>query len=276
MHGVVADRSTGPGGEGEGTPLLDLDGFSGPLERLLALARAHEIDLTRLSVTALVDQLAAALRCAPAATPLGQKGDWVVMAAWLVQLRSRLLLPADLPEQQKAAAEADQLRHRLVDLRAMQALAQWLDDRPQLGRDVFTRGCPDGSVAAIGGAPAVDVVAFLWASLALFDDASDAVDTTAVYQPRRWDWYSIPEARARILRLLATAPAGERFERFLPDMPKEDADGGQASSPSLRRQAWGSTFIASLELAKQGDLLLAQEDLFTPIRVSPAPAPPPA
>jgi segregation and condensation protein A len=216
------------------------------------------------------------LRCAPAATPLGQKGDWVVMAAWLVQLRSRLLLPADLPEQQKAEAEADQLRHRLVDLQAMQALARWLDDRPQLGRDVFTRGCPEGSVAAIGGAPAVDVVAFLWASLALFDDASDAVGTTAVYQPRRWDWYSIPEARVRILRLLAAAPAGERFERFLPDMPKEDADGGQISSPSLRRQAWGSTFIASLELAKQGDLLLAQEDLFTPIRVSPAPAPPPA
>jgi hypothetical protein len=60
-------------------------------------------------------------------------------------------------------------------------------------------------------------MAFLWASLALFDDASDAVDTAAVYRPRRWDWHSIPEARARILRLLAEAPAGERFERFLPD-----------------------------------------------------------
>ena len=79
------------------------------MERLLALARVHQIDLTRLSVTALVDQLAAALRCAPAATLLGQKGDWVVMAAWLVQLRSCMLLPADLPEQQEAEAEADQL-----------------------------------------------------------------------------------------------------------------------------------------------------------------------
>ena len=109
------------------------------------------------------------------------------MAAWLVQLRSCLLLPADVPEQQKAAAEADQLRHRLVDLHAMQVLARWLDDRPQLGRDVFTRDCPEGLAAAIGGAPAVDVVAFLWASLAMFDDASDAVDTTAVYRPRRWE-----------------------------------------------------------------------------------------
>jgi segregation and condensation protein A len=276
MHGIVAERSTGPGGEGEGTPRLDLDGFSGPLERLLALALAHEIDLTRLSVTALVDQLAAALRYAPAATPLGQKGDWVVMAAWLVQLRSRLLLPADVPAQQKAEAEADQLRGRLVDLQAMQALAQWLDDRTQLGRDVFTRGCPEGLVAANGGAPGVDVVAFLWASLVLFDDANDAVDTAAVYRPRRWDWYSIPEARARILRLLTAAPAGERFEWFLPDMPAEDADGGQTLSLNLHRLAWGSTFIASLELAKQGDLTLAQEDLFTPIHVSPALAPPPA
>jgi segregation and condensation protein A len=276
MHGIVADQSTGLSAEGEGTPLLDLDGFNGPLESLLALARAHEIDLTRLSVTALVDQLAAALRYAPAATPLGQKGDWVVMAAWLVQLRSRLLLPADVPAQQKAEAEADQLRHRLVDLQAMQALAQWLDDRPQLGREVFTRGCPEGFVAAIGVAHAADVVAFLWASLALFDDASDAVDTAAVYRPRRWDWYSIPEARARLLRLLAEAPAGERFERFLPDMPAADADDGQTLSLNLHRLAWGSTLIASLELAKQGDLILAQEDLFTPIHVSPAPAPPPA
>lgn len=129
----------------------------------------------------------------------------------------------------------------------MQALARWLDDRPQLGRDVFTRDCPEGFVAAIGVAPVADVVAFLWASLALFDDASDAVDTAAIYRPRRWDWYSIPEARARILRLLAETLAGERFERFLPDMPAADADGRQVS---LRRAAWGSTFIASLELAK--------------------------
>src|SRR5580704_4345784 len=118
-----------PQGEpaGQGGPLLVLDGFAGPLERLLTLARAHQVDLAQLSLTALLAQLAAALRQAPPALPLGQKGDWVVMAAWLLQLRSRLLLPADVPAQQDAAAVADQLRGSLVDL---QALATWLERRP--------------------------------------------------------------------------------------------------------------------------------------------------
>src|SRR5476651_496147 len=90
----------------EGSPSLALDGFSGPLDHLLSLARAQKIDLSGISLTALLDQLAAALRQAPAATPLAQKGDWVVMAAWLVQLRALLLLPADAPAQQNAVVEA--------------------------------------------------------------------------------------------------------------------------------------------------------------------------
>jgi segregation and condensation protein A len=87
--------------------------------------------------------LTTALRQAPATFPLGQKADWVVMAAWLVQLRTRLLLPADAPGQHEAAAEADQLRGRLVALEAMQALAGWLERRPQPGHDVFARGRPE-------------------------------------------------------------------------------------------------------------------------------------
>jgi segregation and condensation protein A len=92
MDGVGADHLNGR--TGEGTPAIDLDGYNGPLDQLLVLARAHEIDLTRLPLVALVDQLAVALQRAPPAMPLSQKGDWVVMTAWLVQLRSRLLLPA--------------------------------------------------------------------------------------------------------------------------------------------------------------------------------------
>lgn len=113
----------------EGTPLLALDGFDGPLAQLLALARAQQLDLGRLSLTVLLEQLEAALRQAPATMPLGQKGDWVVMAAWLLQLRSRLLLPTDAPAQSDAAAEADQLRDHLVALQDMQALAVWLERR---------------------------------------------------------------------------------------------------------------------------------------------------
>src|SRR3954452_7924682 len=110
MNGIAADQETAsapeesapeepvPEEEG-GTPLLTLDGFSGPLERLLTLARAQQVDLGGLSLRDLVDQLNAALQQATPAMKLSQKADWVVMAAWLMLLRSRLLLPADTPIQ---------------------------------------------------------------------------------------------------------------------------------------------------------------------------------
>jgi len=275
MDGLVADHLNGRAEGGEGTPLLDVDGFSGPLDVLLALARAHEIDLARLPLVALVDQLAAALDAAPPATPLGQKGDWVVMTAWLLQLRSRLLLPEDPAEAPQAEAQAVEFRDRLVDLQAMQALARWLDFRPQLGRDVFARGRPEDFAAAIGVAHEVDVVGFLWASLVLFDEPEDAVDTAAVYRPRRRDLYSVAAARARIMAMLADAPEGERFERFLPDVPDAAIPGEQTPLQVRRGLAWGCTLMASLELAKQGDLTLAQEGLFAPIVVSPPAALPP-
>ena len=91
MDDIEADLAAGPGEEE--TPFLALDGYNGPLDRLLTLARGHQIDLARLPLGTLVDQLAAALRDAPPATPLGRKGNWVVMASWLLQLRSLLLLP---------------------------------------------------------------------------------------------------------------------------------------------------------------------------------------
>ena len=124
MDGSAADPLAGLAGEGQGTPLLALDGYTGPLQRLLTLARTQRIDLARLPLGDLVDQLVVALQQAPPATPLGQKGDWVVMTAWLVQLRSLLLLPVDHPAHRAAEAEADQLRERLVTLREMQALGR--------------------------------------------------------------------------------------------------------------------------------------------------------
>ena len=99
------------------------------------------------------------------------------------------------------------------------------------------------------------------------------MDTAEVYRPQRRNWYSVAAARARILALLAEAPEGERFERFLPDVPNEA--GEQTPSHVRRGLAWGCTFVASLELAKQGDLTLAQEGLFAPIHVRPPAAQPP-
>ena len=120
------------------TPLLELGEFSGPLDLLLTLARAQQIDLARISLLDLINQLAAALQ--QAGIMLGEKGDWLVMGAWLVLLRSRLLLPA----QQAAEDEAHHLRDRLLDLHAAQALAAWLDHRPRLGHGVLRRGSKQG------------------------------------------------------------------------------------------------------------------------------------
>lgn len=125
MDGTAALPADG-GGE-ETSPWLDLAGFHGRLEQLLALARARRIDLAGIALPALVDQLIAALRDAGGRTPLGLQADWVVMAAWLVQLRSRLLLPAEAKASDAAAREAAQLRRGLARLDAVQAAARWLD-----------------------------------------------------------------------------------------------------------------------------------------------------
>jgi len=263
MEGLATDPETEPDAGSVSGPVLALDGYSGPLDRLLILARAQQIDLARIPLGDFVNQLVAALEQAPPATPLSQKGDWVVMGSWLLQLRSLLLLPPGSPDQQAAETEAAQLRDRLVELRAMQGLAAWLDRRPQLGRDVFARGQPEIAEPAVG--PAVDVVEFLWASLALFDDDQAPVDTASRYRPRRLDLHSVQDARARIRRRLAEQPKRHRLERLLPEDPA-------ASGPPValrRRSAWSSTFVASLELAKQGEAVLDQTDFLGPIQVGP-------
>jgi len=148
------------------TPNLDLDGFSGPLDLLLRLARSHDVNLAALPVTAIIDQLAIAMSAAPAAMPLSQKADWLVMASWILLLRSSLLLPADAPAQQDAQLEAGQLRDRLLALQEAQGLAAWLDRRPMLGRDVFARGRDEypGGFTEIRHAQ-VDVIGFRWVAV---------------------------------------------------------------------------------------------------------------
>ncbi len=259
----------------ETSPSLQLDGFSGSLDLLLSLARAQRIDLARLSVPDLVTQLAAALERAGGEITLAQKGAWVVMAAWLVWLRSRLLLPAD-PADQAAEGEGGRLRDRLLALQQAQALAGWLERRPQLGRDVFARGQPELPALRADAGPTVanryevDVVEFLWASLALFDDTPKPTTTAPPYRPPWLDLYSVVEARDRIRHVLAEASEPTPMQRLV---PQGDAAGeGRAESPLRRRSGWASTLIACLELAKQGQVATAQDGSFAPILVSRIPA----
>ena len=245
----------------DGAPYLTLNGFAGPLDNLLTLARSQKIDVAAISLTELLDQLTAALRLAPTATPLGEKADWVVMAAWLVQLRTRLLLPADAPGQQEAAIEADQLRSRLVALKAMQALTGWLERQPRLGFDVFARGRSEMIATSVEPGAAVDVVEFLWASLALFDD-EDPTDTSTMYRPAPPALHTVAEARTRILRRLNEIPDGVTLDELLP--PDE---GHAGAATLLRRSGWAATFVAGLELAKQGQVVMGQGEDFGLIRV---------
>jgi segregation and condensation protein A len=208
-----------------------------------------------------------ALHDASAGTSLGEKADWVVMAAWLVQLRTRLLLPAEAPSQQAATAEADQLRGRLVALEEIQALALWLERRPQLGHDVFVRGRPEIFGIAVEAGPAIDVTEFLWASLALFDD-EEPPDTATAYRPAPLRLHTVAQARARILRRLQEQPEGVALDQLLPD---EAPDVGEPSRRArLQRSGWAATFMAGLELARQGEVVLGQGGDFETIHVAPA------
>ncbi len=243
-------------------PILELDGFAGPLDRLLALARAHRVDLARLSLPRLVDQLLATLE---GIAPLERRADWLVMACWLLQLRSDLLVPADPAQQRAAEAAAARLQGQLQAVREAQALAAWLGRRPQLGREVFARGRPEPLGLLAETRHQVDVIEFLWASLALFDEDGAGADTASRYQPRRWDLHPVPEARDRILRLLGEAGEGRALGTLLPAAPME---GSAPETPLRRCSGWTSSFVASLELAKQGEVVLEQDQAFSPIQVS--------
>jgi segregation and condensation protein A len=288
-RGRAAGKGDGPAdtAAGEGAPCLDLDGFSGPLDLLLALARAQRIDLKRIALPALLDQLAPALR---QAVPLAERGGWLVAAAWLVLLRSRLLLPGPAPAgggtgQGRAAQgragrggalrQARHLQRRLLGLEQVQALAAWLDRRPQLGHDVFGRGTPGDAASAHGAAPAVDAIAFLWACMELLDGEGSRPGTAEVYAPQRPALHSVRDARTRILRLLGEGLQPQPLSQLLPDAregPLPSAAASAAHAALLWRSGWASAFAASLELAKQGAVTLAQERGFSTILVHAGPA----
>jgi segregation and condensation protein A len=236
--------------EGEGaSPHLALDGFAGELAVLLSLARTHAIDLARLSLSDCIRQVASTLE---QTGPLAQKADWLVMAAWLVLLRSRLLLPTipDAEVSTSLATDADRQDVRGREVPVAQALAAWLDRRPQLGIDVFARGQPELLGTELGLRYQVDVVEFLWACLALFEDP-DGIDGTEVYRPLWHDLCSVLDARARVLRLLPEASAEAPLTQFLPDIAPAADEERPARIALRQRSAVASTLLAGLELARE-------------------------
>ena len=235
--------------------LLSLEGFEGPLDLLLDLARAQKVDLARISILSLVEQYLAIVENA-AALRLELAADWLVMAAWLAWLKSRLLLPPENPDSADAEISAETLAARLADLAAMRAAAAWLGARPILGIDVFPRGTPEDHTATDRSRLVADLPALLRA----YVDAVRRGARKITYQPRQLSFWTVQDALKRLAAILGDMPGWAFLERFLP----ENLAGQQ------RRAAIASTLLASLELAKTGTVRLRQDSAFAPILLSSA------
>jgi segregation and condensation protein A len=254
-------------------PMLHLEGFDGPMDLLLDLAERQRIDWGRMSILALAEQFVASLEQLADCVPIERRADWLVMATRLVLLRSRLLFPKSSVAAEAAQRDAATELRRIDDLAEVREAAAWLSDRPVLGQDVFARGAPDRLGVYLEAEDEADVVAFLWASLSLFEDDAEQLDTVARYRPKWADLYSVAEARDRILQILGEGGDGETLGHFLPELHGAADAGGPSKNPLRCYSAWASTFSASLELAKQGDAALAQEEAFQPIYLGRCTAP---
>jgi segregation and condensation protein A len=238
--------------------ILSLDGFEGPLDLLLDLARSQKLDLSRISILALVEQYLAIVETARVRLELA--ADWLVMAAWLTWLKSRLLLPQDEAEAEEGEQGADLLAARLAELNAMRAAAAWLGARPLLGVDVFARGAPEELTATDRSG----LVADLPSLLRHYVEAIRRGTSRVTYRPRQLNFWTVQDALKRLSATLGVMPGWTVLERFLPP----DLHGPE------RRAAVASTLLASLEMAREGSLRLRQDSPFAPILLSPAAAGP--
>lgn len=231
--------------------VVDLEGFEGPLDLLLALAREQKVDLKRISILRLADQYldfiahARQLRLEVAA-------DYLVMAAWLAYLKSRLLLPVAEQEEEPTAAEmAAALAFQLQRLQAMQDAGARLLARPRLGREVFRRGAPERFRTL--RTPVYHVT--LFDLLKGYAEQHRRRDT-AILHITPTDLYSVDDALKRLRRLLGRTPDWQSIVHFLPPNIREGV---------VARSALASTFVASLELARSGKVQLRQNTPFGPI-----------
>ena len=230
--------------------VLQLDGFEGPLDLLLELARAQKVDLAKISILALVEQFLAVIEGARRVR-LELAADWLVMAAWLTWLKSRLLVPA-LGETEDAEQSAELLASRLVDLQVVRAASVWLGRRPQLGWDVFARGTPEDFTETDRSRLRLDMSGLLSAYLA----ARRRAGSKQQYRPKPMNYFSVQNALERLARLVGSLPDWSTLEAFLPE-------GLGDGLP--RRAALSATLVASLEMARGGAITLRQDQNFGPI-----------
>ena len=233
--------------------VLDLDGYEGPIDLLLTLAREQKVDLTRISILELADQYLAFIEAARKLR-LELAADYLVMAAWLAYLKSRLLLPEQhAPDGLSAEDMANALAQRLRRLEAIRNVAEQLLNRPQLGREVFQRGAPE---------PIAEIKHPQWSAtlydlLTAYAGRRQTQARSFVRMPKRTVW-SLAEAREALERLIGLSMEWSPLDQYLAEYLVE---------PSLKATVLASTFAATLELVREGHLELNQHAAFAPLYV---------
>lgn len=234
--------------------MVDVDGYEGPLDLLLTLARTQKVDLRRISVLALAEQYLRFVETARALR-IELAADYLVMAAWLAFLKSRLLLPPDPADEGPSGEDlAAHLAFQLERLQAMRDAAARLMARDRLGRDIFVRG----QIETVATTRSIR-----WtASLLDLMQAYARIKTRDEFRPWAFDRESVftmEQALDRMRGLIGYAGEWVDLMSWLPD--------GWSADPARRRSATAATFAASLELAREGRIELRQSGMFGPINV---------
>ncbi|MBF0094688.1 MAG: segregation/condensation protein A [Alphaproteobacteria bacterium] len=228
-----------------GAFVLDIEGYEGPIDVLLALAREQKVDLVHVSILQLAEQFLEFVSHARR-HQLELAADYLVMAAWLAYLKSRLLLPVPRNDEEPSGEEmAAALQFQLRRLEAMQEAGRRLMERPRLGRDFFARGAPEALSTVVR--PVFDVT--LHDLLRAYGEHRRRTSVTTL-EIIPSEVYSVESALQRLGEMLGRTPDWTTLSHFLPEGLK---------GPFSRRSALCATLIASLELARQGKLSLRQD-----------------
>jgi segregation and condensation protein A len=245
------DNAASSRATGDPSLVIDVDGFEGPLDLLLHLARTQKVDLAKISVLALAEQYLQFVEKARALR-LELAADYLVMAAWLAYLKSRLLIPqspkGDEPSGEEMAA---QLAFRLKRLEAMREAATRLVNRNRLGRDLFARGAPEATITD----KTSSFEATLYDLLTAYAAQKQRQMVTQVTIGRRRVW-SLGDARVILVRLIGELKDWTALDQYLVRY---------LSDPEERVTAIASSFAASLEMVREGRLEIRQDGAFQPI-----------
>jgi segregation and condensation protein A len=239
--------------------VVDVNGFEGPLDLLLDLARSQKVDLARISILALADQYLAFIEHVRKLR-LELAADYLVMAAWLAYLKSRLLLPEEKDGEEPTGEElAAALAFRLQRLEAMRDAAARLANRDRLGRDVFARGHPEPVVVHRKN----EFSATLYDLLTAYAVQRQAKASEAIHHVRARQVWSLQDARDALRRMIGQVADWTPLEALVSPYLAT-----QPMAKSVRASAFG----ASLELVREGRLEMRQSEAFAPLYLRDRPA----